>query len=108
MGMKPLETRFLPPEPAPVELHIEELVLDGFPNFDRFQIGDAVEQEIARLFAGKRPAGFPRQGAGMGRIDGGAFQVAPGSKERDIGIQVARSVFQSLRGPAVRGRKGGR
>ena len=38
-------------KPGNIELHIEELVLNGFGPVDRYRIGVAVEVELARLFA---------------------------------------------------------
>lgn len=34
-----------------VELHIEQLVLHGFAPSDRYRIGAAIQQELARLLA---------------------------------------------------------
>ena len=38
-------------EAGNIELHIEELVLHGFEPGDRHRIGEAIERELARLFA---------------------------------------------------------
>ena len=38
-------------ESANLNLHIEELVLHGFAPGDRYRIGEAVQQELTRLFA---------------------------------------------------------
>ena len=81
---------------ANVELHIEELVLHGFAPGDRYRIGAAVERELARLFG---DAGVPpslMQSIDVGRLTGGAFQVAPDAKAETIGAQVAQAVYGEL------------
>jgi hypothetical protein len=37
------------PEPRPLDVRIEELVLDGFAPDDRHGIAEAVERELGRL-----------------------------------------------------------
>ena len=83
----------LKPEAAAVEVHIEELVLHGFPPADRTAIGDAVQAELGRLIAERGLAATP---AFEHRIDGGMFQAAAGASAGGIGRQVARSVYNRL------------
>jgi hypothetical protein len=79
-----------------VELRIEELVLHGFGSADHDRIGEAVERELARLFAeGGVPPSLTRE-AGVDRIDGGAFEAQPGSGTEAIGTLVARAVYGGL------------
>lgn len=76
-----------------IELHIEELVLHGFAPGDRYRIGEAVKDELVRLLTEQ---GVPRTLASDGevaRLDGGAFEVKPGSGAEAIGVQVARAVY---------------
>ena len=90
MGMKP------PATPAVVELHIEELVLHGFPASDRFRVGDAVERELARLIAEQGLPGLIKHSVSVDRLDGGAFQVAPGAKPQSVGVQLAQKLHQQI------------
>ncbi|HEX9867630.1 MAG TPA: hypothetical protein VGC99_03370 [Candidatus Tectomicrobia bacterium] len=79
-----------------LEVYIEELVLHGFPTGDRYRIAEAVERELARLFAEQGvPPSFTR-GADIPRLDGGGFEVAQGSKPEVIGAQVAEAVYRGL------------
>jgi len=81
-----------------IDLHIEELVLEGFPSADRHSIAAGVERELTQLL-GER--GVPRslgRGGAIASIDGGAFQLAPGSKAETIGAQVARKVYGGFGG----------
>jgi hypothetical protein len=78
---------------ANVELHIEELTLDGFDAIDRYGVAAAFESELARLLAEQGvPAGlekgFERQHAGAAD-----FQLAPDSTAETIGTEVARSLY---------------
>ncbi len=79
-----------------IDLHIEQLRLDGFAPGDRYRIGGAVRDELRRLIAKN---GIPRglsQGLDMARLNGGSFNAAPGSKPQAIGRQVANSVYKGL------------
>lgn len=87
---------------ADLELHIEQLVLRGFAPGDRASIGEAVQQELARLLTQQGLPGLAH-GASIGRIDGGSFQVAPSARGPAVGVQLARAVVRQLtpipRGP---------
>ena len=77
-------------------MDIEELVLHGFSMGDRYRIGEAVEQELSRMLADR---GVPESLAEVGEIanvDGGAFEVAPGSGADVVGAQVAKAVYGGL------------
>jgi hypothetical protein len=79
-----------------VELHIEELVLHGFTPGDRYRIGDAMERELARLFIEQDTPPSLVQKREFAHLDGGGFDVAPGSKAEAIGVRVARAVYGGL------------
>jgi hypothetical protein len=84
-------------KPAGIEVNIEELVLHGFSPGDRYQIGEALEGELARLLAdGGLPSGLERGGE-VERLDGGEFRAKQGSKAESIGAQVARSVYGGMK-----------
>jgi hypothetical protein len=79
-----------------VELHIEELLLNGFAPQNRYRIGAAVEVELARLFAEHGMPSSLTQSAEVAHLDGGAFEVAPGSSAESIGNQVAQALYGGL------------
>lgn len=87
----------LKPEAAAVEVHIEELVLHGFPPADRIAIGNAVQVELGRLIAERGLAATP---AFAHRLNSGTFRVAAGASAGGIGRQVAQSVYDRLSPPA--------
>jgi len=85
-----------PRTPYNIELHIEELVLHGFAPKDRYAIGEAVQRELARLFAEQGVPPSVGRGYEAARLDGGSFHIAEGSKGDAIGAQVAQSVYGGL------------
>ncbi|HEV2914387.1 MAG TPA: hypothetical protein VGX92_14010 [Pyrinomonadaceae bacterium] len=80
-----------------VELHIEELVLRGFPAVDRHLIGEAFERELTRLFTERgAPHSLTQGGDIIARLNGGAFELRPGSDSETIGAQLARAIYGRL------------
>ena len=84
-------------KPKNIELNIEELVLHGFSPGDRYSIGEAVEQELSRLLADRGVPQSLERGGEIGHVDGGAIEVAQGSRAQVVGVQVAKAVYGGLR-----------
>ena len=79
-----------------VRLHIEEVVLEGFPAGDRYRIAAAAEAELTRLFTDRgAPPGLASGGA-VPALDGGSFDVAPDARPDRIGVQVEQAVYGGL------------
>jgi hypothetical protein len=91
-----LRPRSSRPQPA-VDLHIEELVLHGFPPGDRFPIGDSVESELAMLLAGQGSPEWFADGGEVEEVDAGSFRAEPRARPRTIGTQIARAVYGGLK-----------
>ena len=79
-----------------IEVDIEELVLQGFSPGDRYRIGEAVEQELTRLLADRGLPQSLENGGEIASVDGGAFEVTPGSRADVVGAQVAKAVYGGL------------
>jgi len=79
------------------ELNIEELVMHGFTPGDRHRNGEAVEQELTQLLADQGLPDSLERGGEIGHADGGAFEVAQGSRAQVAGAQVAKAVYGGLR-----------
>ena len=80
-----------------IELHIEDLVLYGFAQGDRYRIAEAVESELELLFANQ---GIPQSLEAEGEIDKlncRSFDVDANSRAEMIGKQVARAVYGRLK-----------
>lgn len=79
-----------------IELHIEELVLEGLSPGDRHRIGAAIEGELARLLTERGlPAGLA-QGAEVPRLDGGSFEMNRNVTPEKVGAQVAGAVYGGM------------
>lgn len=85
-----------PRSPYSVELHIEELMLQGFADVEGRRVGDAVERELARLLNEQGAPPAIRGGGEVARLDGGAFEVQPGSDPETIGVSLARAIYGGL------------
>ncbi len=90
--------------PRRLDLHIEELVLDGVAA-DAAEIGPAVERELTRLVAER---GFPgtetnaavppslARDVSVARVDGGTVDLDSGSGT-GLGARIADAVYGSLK-----------
>lgn len=86
------------PHIANIELHINELVLHGFPRSERHRIGEAVRQELLRQFSEQGiPDSLSVQG-NIKRLNAGTIQMGQGSKPERTGKQVAQAVYGSVSG----------
>ena len=84
-------------KPKNIELNIDELVLHGFAPGDRYRIGEAVEQELTRLLGDRGVPQSLERGREIANMDGGAFEVAQGSRPQVVGTQVVKAVYGGLR-----------
>lgn len=83
-----------------VHIQIGELVLHGLDHVRsagaRYDLGAAVERELARLLAEQGiPPGLNQAGI-VARLSGGSFAVAPGSPPDTLGAQIAEAVYRGL------------
>jgi hypothetical protein len=82
--------------PHSVELHIEELTLNGFEAGDHHRISDALERELARLITERGVPRFLAQNNEAGMLAAQEFYVAEGSTPEAIGAQVAQAIYRGL------------
>ena len=77
--------------PREIEVHIEELVLHGFPAGSRWDIADALEQKLRTLVA---EGGLPRAWqSNPERIVAGTIQSGA-QKPAFTGEQIGRAVYE--------------
>ena len=79
-----------------IEVHVEELVLEGFSAADRLRVGASLERELGRLV---RERGLPAAltgGEDRPVVDAGTFTHAPGATPAAAGAGVARAVYRGL------------
>lgn len=87
-----------------IELHIDQLVLHGFPESQRQRIGEEMQRELHRLLAERGlPARLAAAESG-GRaghtksLRAGAFQLTAHTGPQVTGQRIAQSVFNALLG----------
>ena len=91
-----MSTRRRPPRA--IDLHIQELVLDGFPSGDQYTIREAMERELGRLLS---TLGLPSPDASirtLDAIDAGSFRLPPGSRPSVVGQEIGLTVYRALVG----------
>lgn len=79
-----------------IELHIEELVLEGFAPGERYRIGEAVELELTRLLSLRGVPPAWDADLEIGRMDAGSFQMPSGGARGAAGAQIASAVYEGL------------
>src|SRR5262249_48874942 len=79
-----------------VELQIDQLVLHGFAPGERLAVADALENELAELFAEQGLRHSLMSSMDLSTLDGGEFRVSSGSKPHQIGAQIGQSLYRHL------------
>ena len=80
-----------------IALHINELVLHGFPTQTRHVVGDATQLELTRLLSAEGLPGFVSDATKSDAIDGGSFHVSPQAKPNAVGGLIAKAVYGGRR-----------
>jgi hypothetical protein len=79
-----------------IELHIEELVLHGVPQADRYRVAAALQSELTRLLWEQGiPGSFGRDMA-IERVDGGRLDYRAGATPETLGQLAARAVYGGM------------
>ena len=84
--------------PRPVEVLIEELVLEGVRREDRFRVAQALEEALERRLARE---GVPDSLASIEpaeRLDAGTIHVPVGARPEALGVQVGETIYRALGG----------
>lgn len=79
-----------------ISLHIEELVLDGFPVEDQNRIISVVQEELHHLLSQGKPPAILKQNGNIKRLGGVSFEMEQGATDEIMGRQVARSLYGGL------------
>lgn len=79
-----------------VEVHIEELVLQGFAPGERYRIAEAIQHELNRLFTDESLPSCLTESCDIPRSDGGSFHVTSGAGLATIGAQLGRAIYKSV------------
>lgn len=75
-----------------VELHIDDLVLDGVPARDRAAVAEALRAELGRMIAER---GLPPDlGRRAATLETAGLHSGPGQSAAQLGIRIARSLLR--------------
>jgi len=90
-----------------IQLNIDELILDGVPTTQRYQVAYAVQHELAAQLSRE---GLPKAFGSSVKpfrevVDGGVLALAPGARAETIGGQLAGAIYRSMAGEMSRGKK---
>jgi hypothetical protein len=80
-----------------LELHIEELVLDGFSPHDRHRIGDAIERELAIEMAQQDFDPGSERDFELANIDAGTFPAKRADRPDRYGVEISRLLAGVIR-----------
>jgi len=81
-----------------VNLNIERLVLEGFqlrPG-EHLLVRAAVEQELSRLLSERGVSPQLLRGGALPRLDAGDVRLSGGETPRQVGTQIARSLYGGI------------
>jgi len=78
------------------ELHIEELVLHGFPPSASYAISYAVERQLAQLFGEQGVPNSLLSESAIDEIRGASFDTSHNAKAAAIGRQIGQAVYQGF------------
>lgn len=79
-----------------INLHIEQLVLDGFPAQDHNRIVSAMQEKLHRLLSQEELPSIFNHSANIGRLDGGEIQAGYEDTAEAIGKQTARNIYGGI------------
>jgi hypothetical protein len=85
-----------------VSVHIEELVLHGYPSADRRRIAAAVEQELARLIREQGVSRLSGNPVSLDSVNVGTIRLRANQTAAATGVGIGGAIYRSL------GRQGGR
>jgi hypothetical protein len=79
-----------------IDIQIDELVLSGFNQKDRVQIGEALERELAALITERRLSNESATRLAADSKDVPSFNLPADMNPKKIGVETARSVYRRL------------
>ena len=82
--------------PININLHIEELVLNGFFPFDRYVIGDAVQRELSRLLANEGLAAIQLNEDHFMDSISNNFVIHYFDSAESIGFRLGQAIYQGI------------
>jgi hypothetical protein len=81
-----------------IELHIEELVLDGFDPRDRYRIADELQRALTHALSEPHENNIEPRAREVDRLDAGSVTLQKNASARHVGTQVAGAIVDALNG----------
>ena len=81
-----------------IEINIERLVLHGFANSDKVQIGEAFQAALTEALANHGITSLLKHSIDISYINAGNISLQTNSKPASVGAAVANSVHGTLKG----------
>ena len=82
--------------PQDIDLRIDQLMIEGLQPSDRYQFGNAVQTELARLLAEKGMPPNLTGSAELGQLAAGTISITAAPRPATIGRQVAEVVYRGI------------
>ncbi len=79
-----------------IEIHIDELELEGFAPSERYDIAEAVQRELTRLFVEGESRTSPVEWTSRDTLDAGEFALKANARGEMIGAHIAQQVYGAL------------
>lgn len=79
-----------------IELHIDEVTLEGFPMLDRDRLGGAIRTELARLLTEQGAPSLLNQSGELMNLPGGTLTAGQTVDAAALGVQIARAIYGGL------------
>jgi hypothetical protein len=80
-----------------VIVHIDRLVLNGFPRADRHAIAEGLREELGRLIAQPGDASNFESNGNLDRLKVSGVRIGAQAKPGDVGNQAARGIAREIR-----------
>ena len=80
-----------------IKININKLVLHGFKHSDHYLIAAALQSELVRLISRQGLPDAFNQNVEIAQINGGSFDIKPGSKAGTIGSHIGQSIYGGLK-----------
>ncbi len=81
-----------------IDLHIDELVLDGFSGLDGSAVEQALAAALTRLLAQRGVPPSLAGGASIPQVDAGAVELPPGLDAAGVGQRLGNTLYRGLGG----------
>ena len=79
-----------------IELHIQELVLDGFAPGDRYAVAEGLQRELVRLLEEHGVPAHLLRGDAPAAIDAGQMTIPRGVSPAVVGASAAQAIHRGL------------